>query len=454
MYGHGKPNSIPRKYRSAALATAVGFLCLSCGGLLKQSDLQEFVETGETNVLLRSASFSAGGGSLDRIPSASAITCSIVLVNPKSFDVAYSLAWNIDGSLFESAPSAAPKPSDSTHISFSFALSDPLAEHKTIVFSLGKYVASINKTYPPETFSVICDSPPDAAARLSAVTNPSDQKSVLAILLPNKPSDDDLAKLRISWTEEGTSSTSSSTYDISSLKSAPSPNPFSGTYNCYFQPSDIVPGYGYSYSIVVIDQAGQESGASSVTSTPNLFPLNYDGNGATGGSPPATASYHLGDTVAVAGLGSLVRSQYVFSRWNTAANGSGTDYSPGASLNGASGMPASEVTLYAQWYTTGITISFDLGTYGIVFQDGGISLAGNALAVASGTQISVSCASAALTQGGTGWAWYLDGNTANPIGASSTLSYAPIASGEHIISCTVTYNGIMYSGYFLLMVTN
>lgn len=77
------------------------------------------------------------------------------------------------------------------------------------------------------------------------------------------------------------------------------------------------------------------------------YSVTYDANGATSGTAPTDAAspYASGATVTVAGnTGSLARTGFVFSGWNTAANGSGTSYSPAATfaING-------NTTLYAQW---------------------------------------------------------------------------------------------------------
>ncbi|MDZ7576565.1 MAG: InlB B-repeat-containing protein, partial [Candidatus Nanopelagicales bacterium] len=78
------------------------------------------------------------------------------------------------------------------------------------------------------------------------------------------------------------------------------------------------------------------------------FAVAYDGNGSTGGTVPVDASspYATDSTVTVLGnTGTLVKTGYTFNNWNTAANGSGTSYAPGATFT----MPADAVTLYAQW---------------------------------------------------------------------------------------------------------
>nr|MCU0797048.1 InlB B-repeat-containing protein [Akkermansiaceae bacterium] len=75
--------------------------------------------------------------------------------------------------------------------------------------------------------------------------------------------------------------------------------------------------------------------------------LTYDGNGSTGGSVPVDLSspYTSGATVTVLGnTGSLTKTSYSFSGWNTAADGSGTPYNPGDSFN-----ITADTTLYAIW---------------------------------------------------------------------------------------------------------
>ncbi len=83
--------------------------------------------------------------------------------------------------------------------------------------------------------------------------------------------------------------------------------------------------------------------------TINSYTVTYDGNGNTGGTAPVDGSSHnYNTTVTVLGnTGSLVRTGYTFVGWNTAANGSGTDYA--ASGSATFTMGAANVTLYAKW---------------------------------------------------------------------------------------------------------
>ncbi len=76
------------------------------------------------------------------------------------------------------------------------------------------------------------------------------------------------------------------------------------------------------------------------------YTVTYEGNGNTGGSVPVDGNtYAPGAGVTVLGnVNSLTRTDYVFSKWNTAADGSGTDYNPGDTFN-----IAANTTLYAKW---------------------------------------------------------------------------------------------------------
>jgi len=84
-------------------------------------------------------------------------------------------------------------------------------------------------------------------------------------------------------------------------------------------------------------------------STAPTYIVNYNANGATGGTVPSD-SYHYepGETVTVLGnTGTLVKTGYVFVGWNTQADGGGTDYITDDTFS----MSTSDVTLYAKWAT-------------------------------------------------------------------------------------------------------
>jgi uncharacterized repeat protein (TIGR02543 family) len=98
------------------------------------------------------------------------------------------------------------------------------------------------------------------------------------------------------------------------------------------------------------------TGSSYVSPPMPLTTVQYDPNGASGPSfnytsipAPQYMSPYTGTTsITISGVGSLVKSGFVFSGWNTQANGTGTPYGPSTvnpTYNGSSG----NLILYAQW---------------------------------------------------------------------------------------------------------
>ncbi len=81
----------------------------------------------------------------------------------------------------------------------------------------------------------------------------------------------------------------------------------------------------------------------------DTYKVTYDGNGSTGGAVPVdTKDYEKGDTVTVAGYGTLVKTGSGFKGWNTKADGSGTQYVIGSTFT----MPGASQTLFAIWTTS------------------------------------------------------------------------------------------------------
>lgn len=91
--------------------------------------------------------------------------------------------------------------------------------------------------------------------------------------------------------------------------------------------------------------------------SPATYTVTYNGNTSTGGTVPVDGSnpYNHNTTVTVLGnTGNLVKTCAIFNGWNTAANGLGTAYLPGATFS-----ITDNATLYAQWTSTLKTISFN-----------------------------------------------------------------------------------------------
>ena len=73
--------------------------------------------------------------------------------------------------------------------------------------------------------------------------------------------------------------------------------------------------------------------------------VTYYANGATGGTVPESVTVDKGSSYTVSGnTGSLEKTGYAFTKWNTRTDGSGSGYSAGSTIT-----VTGDVTLYAQW---------------------------------------------------------------------------------------------------------
>jgi uncharacterized protein (TIGR02145 family)/uncharacterized repeat protein (TIGR02543 family) len=174
---------------------------------------------------------------------------------------------------------------------------------------------------------------------------------------------------------------------------------------------------------------------------PNVFTVSYLGNNNTSGSVPTDANaYEQGANVTVkANTGNLVRTGYTFAGWNTAANGSGTDYAGSAILI----MGTAGVSLYAKWTqnpTFTVIYNGNNNTSGSVPTD--------ANAYEQGANVTVKANTGNLVRTGytfTGWNT-ADAGTGNSYagGESFTIGTAGVtlyAKWTQNPTFTVTYNG-------------
>lgn len=170
--------------------------------------------------------------------------------------------------------------------------------------------------------------------------------------------------------------------------------------------------------------------------------IAYNGNSNTGGAAPSGSTGTSGASYTVLGnTGTLTRTGYTFAGWNTAANGSGTDYATGSTL----AYPASgqTITLYAQW--TAVLYSLSYNANGGTNSGSGAaptqSAAYNAsLTLASSTynptRTGYTFAGWYTTASGTGGTLYAAGATGYLMPASNTVLYAKWTA----LNFNVTYN--------------
>jgi uncharacterized repeat protein (TIGR02543 family) len=86
--------------------------------------------------------------------------------------------------------------------------------------------------------------------------------------------------------------------------------------------------------------------------TINTYTVTYNNNGGAGTLTDNSSPYNYNSTVIVLS-NTFTKIGYSFVKWNTAANGSGTDYSPAGSF-----AATANTVLYAQWTIKQYTITF------------------------------------------------------------------------------------------------
>ena len=121
---------------------------------------------------------------------------------------------------------------------------------------------------------------------------------------------------------------------------------FSGANNKYNLRQNGTSGFRW-YGSTSVGTTGSASYLYKVKSGSATFTVTYDANGATGGTVPTDSnSYASGTSVTVKGnTGGLEKTNYTFEGWNTAADGSGTNYAAGTGTF----VIGANTTLYAKW---------------------------------------------------------------------------------------------------------
>ncbi|MCL2066703.1 MAG: InlB B-repeat-containing protein [Treponema sp.] len=86
------------------------------------------------------------------------------------------------------------------------------------------------------------------------------------------------------------------------------------------------------------------------------YTVSFNTNGGEGNAPPAQ-TIKIGSSIILPNGSGITKDNYIFGGWNTKADGTGDNYSPGSYY-----VPDRNVTLYAKWNPAGTTFTVDFNT--------------------------------------------------------------------------------------------
>ena len=158
--------------------------------------------------------------------------------------------------------------------------------------------------------------------------------------------------------------------------------------------------------------------------------LSYNVNSGSGTAPPSVSRTVLSPTVATSTAYTGTRTGFTFSGWNTAANGSGTNYPAGSDIS-----VTSAITLYAQWNST--------ITYNGNGDDGG-TVPAPTIATSSAAVTQLATNTGLLTK--TNYTFGGWNTAANGTGTSYAAGLSTYSSAGNVTlyaqwNSTITYNG-------------
>ncbi|NLD93189.1 MAG: hypothetical protein GX639_11040 [Fibrobacter sp.] len=87
----------------------------------------------------------------------------------------------------------------------------------------------------------------------------------------------------------------------------------------------------------------------------NVYTIVYRGNSATGGTEPQVKQFSIGDTLILGTAGTLTKSGYTFTGWNSIADGTGSGYHAGDTVI----ADTVNIVLYAQWTINQYKVTFN-----------------------------------------------------------------------------------------------
>jgi hypothetical protein len=330
-------------------------------------------------------------------------------------------------------------------VTFSFTL-DPSMENQTLSYTItnqpipnGVQIPQVSKQ-----LSLGCDSPPDPVLCLADdLSDAAVGIKYLAIGLPSLTRDADISTVRLAWSGNASGSVDLPIADASlttTIKNSAGldvlPDSLASSAKRYYQLS-LAQSNGCTFSVSLIDRAGQESTVTQVETSAIYYSLSYDGNQAdSGAAPQACTLYPYGTNATVGGSAAnppYAKAGYTLNGWNTAANAGGTSYAFGSSISMTQGCKI----LFAQWLQNGgLTVSVSAASYQ------SLSFSPSSLSLVLGDSVNLS-PSGTLAANGSNWQWYVNGVLSS---SASIYAFTPSAAGQYSIYVTCAYGGLAYSG--------
>ena len=100
--------------------------------------------------------------------------------------------------------------------------------------------------------------------------------------------------------------------------------------------------------------------------TPITYSVKFNGNGSTSGSM-SNQSFTYDEAAKALTTNAFKKTGYTFAGWNTAADGSGTNYADGARVQNLTTTNNAIINLYAKWTINQYTLNYSAGEGGTVY---------------------------------------------------------------------------------------
>jgi len=164
------------------------------------------------------------------------------------------------------------------------------------------------------------------------------------------------------------------------------------------------------------------------------YTVTFNTNGGSG-TAPADQTVAAGSGIILPNGNGLSKSDSTFCGWNTKDDGTGTNYSAGASYT-----PTGDIELYAKWDVATEIVSLDRIEYYWVNEHGNlVTTSGGVVSVLQGQTLTIT----AQSTGYIGRQWYLNG--VNTSQSGNTYNFSSTTIGNHTVGLFVEKDGRLYN---------